>query len=216
MKAIDKDFLIAQLNWRYAVKKFDNTKKISAADWSVLEETLRLSPSSYGLQPWKFLLVETPEIRKKLRAESWGQTQVEDCSHFVVLTTLKKLDEAYVSHFMKSIADTRGVPEASLDGYKKNIVDTWVKGPRAPEAVHWNQRQVYIAMGNLMTAAALMFIDTTPMEGLNPAKYDEILGLTNSDYGTVAAVACGYRHADDALAKQKKVRFDKKSVFETK
>jgi nitroreductase len=215
MKTIEKDFLISQLNWRYAVKKFDNTKKIAESDWNILEEVLRLTPSSYGLQPWKFLIVQNPEVRKKLTPVSWGQSQVEDCSHYVVLATLKKMDESYVDNFMKTIADTRGVPVSSLDGFKKNIVSTWVNGPQAVGLQAWTQRQSYIAMGSLMTAAALMGIDTTPMEGFDPLKYDEILNLKDSDYKTVAAVACGYRHSEDPLARHKKVRFHRDFVFQT-
>ena len=214
MSEFSKEYFMQQLSWRYAVKKFDAGKKISTSDWEFLEEVLRLSPSSFGLQPWKFLIVQNPEMRKKLTTATWGQKQVEDCSHFVVLTTLKKIDVSFIDKYLKSIADTRGVPIGSLEAFKKNIVNTWVTGPRQSDVLSWTQRQVYIAMGNLMNAAAMLKIDTTPMEGLEPAKYDEILNLNSTDFSTVAAVACGYRSGDDELARAKKVRFSKSEVFQ--
>jgi len=214
MATIETDKLIKALNWRYAVKKFDATKKISAGTWATIEESLRLSASSYGLQPWKFLVIDNPEMRKKLTPASYGQTQVESASHFVVLTTLKTMDQAYVEKFLKSVAETRGIPVESLDGYKKVILGDLVAGPRAAHLQAWAQRQVYIAMGNALTCAALLEVDTVPMEGLDPAKYDEILGLKNTPYATVAAIAFGYRHADDGLQHAKKARFGKADVIQ--
>ncbi len=210
-----KATFLQQLNWRYAAKKFDSSKKISAEDWSFLEEVLRLSPSSYGLQPWKFFLIENPEVRKQLLTASWGQSQVVDCSHFVVFTTLKKMDEAYVDKYIKSISDIRGVSISTLDGFKKNIVNTWVNKAKPEELLSWTRRQVYIPMGNLMNAAAMIGVDTTPMEGLQPEKYDEILKLQSSEFATVAAVACGYRHPQDPLIQAKKVRFARSEIIQT-
>jgi nitroreductase len=215
MQKLSSDQLISALNWRYAVKKYDPTKKISTQDWATLEEVLRLSPSSFGLQPWKFYVVQNPEIRKKLTPASWGQTQVETCSHFVVLTTLKKIDEAYAKHYIESIAQTRGQKFSDLEGFYKSIVGAVVNGPLSARTQEWTQRQVYIAMGNLMNAAALIGVDTTPMEGLEPGKYDEILNLTATPYATVAAVACGYRAADDGLQHAKKSRFPKSEMIVT-
>jgi nitroreductase len=215
VEKLNSDQLMSALNWRYAVKKYDATKKISAQDWSTLEEVLRLSPSSFGLQPWKFLVVQSPDLRKKLTPATWGQPQVETCSHFVVLTTLKKIDEAYVQSYIDDIAFTRGIKASELDGFKKSMMGAVVNGPISQHLQTWSQKQVYIAMGNIMNAAALLHIDTTPMEGLEPAKYDDILGLTNTPYATVAAVACGYRSPDDQLQFAKKVRFPKAKVIQT-
>ncbi|MFZ4403685.1 MAG: NAD(P)H-dependent oxidoreductase [Pseudobdellovibrionaceae bacterium] len=201
------------LNWRYAVKKFDATKKIPAADWSQLEEALRLTASSYGLQPWKFLVVQNKDILKKLTPLSWNQTQVEDSSHFVVLTYKKKMDEDHINKFIQKTAQVRGVEASTMDGYKGMMIGDLVKGPRAAHIDTWAKQQVYIAMGQVLTAAALLSVDTCPMEGLDPAGYDKVLNLEGSGYNTVAAIAFGYRHADDKYQHAKKVRFDKADVI---
>lgn len=210
---MNKELLLNQLNWRYAVKKFDATKKISPSDWTILAESLRLAPSSYGLQPWKFYLVQNKELLKKLTPLSWNQTQIEDCSHFVVLTYKEKMDEAHISKFIQATATSRGIPTESLDGYKNMMIGDLVKGPRSEIINFWAQRQTYIAMGFLMETAALLNIDTCPLEGLDPKGYDKVLGLEGSGFATVAAVACGYRHADDKYQSSKKVRFELNDVI---
>lgn len=206
--------ILKQLQWRYATKKFDSSKKISAQDWSVLEQSLILSPSSYGLQPWKFLIVQNPEIRKELTPLSWNQTQVADCSHFVVFTTLKTVTETYVADYISRVAEVRGIPAESLKGYNDMMVGDLVKGPRSQVIGNWAQRQSYIAMGFLMETAALLNVDTCAMEGLDPAGYDRILKLEGTGYGTVAAVACGFRHAEDKTQMAKKVRFAPERVVQ--
>ncbi|MBY0553088.1 NAD(P)H-dependent oxidoreductase [bacterium] len=208
MPRVDNEVLFSQMNWRYACKKFDSTKKIRTEDWNILAETLRLSASSYGLQPWKFIVVQDTELRKQLLPLSWGQTPVTDASHFVVLTYKEKMDEAHIAKFIDQNAKTRGVDATTLDGYKNMMIGDLVKGPRAEVINWWAQRQTYIAMGSFLTTAALMEIDTLPMEGLDPAGYDKVLGLEGSGYKTVAAIACGYRSADDKYQHAKKVRFD--------
>ena len=205
--------LIEKLNWRYAVKKFDATKKIKDSDWKTLEETLRLTPSSYGLQPWQFWVVQDPAVREKLKAASWNQTQVVDCSHFVVLVYKPKMDEAHIQHYLNKIISVRGGSLEALDGYKKAMVGDLVHGPRSSVISHWAERQTYIAMGMLMESAALMDIDTCPMEGLVPAEYNKILKLDGTTWSAVAAVACGYRSPEDGLQKMKKVRFDHNEII---
>ncbi len=207
MSVINREHLITQLQWRYATKRFDASKKIPEADWKALEASLVLSPSSYGLQPYKFLVVQNPEIRKKLRAVSWGQSQVEDCSHYVVFLNRKSMDAAYIEKFIKLSSDVRGTPLEKLSGYKDMMMGDLVKGPRSAMVAEWAARQVYIAFGNLMTTAALLGVDACPLEGLEPPKYDEILNLSSTDYQTVAACALGYRHAEDGYAQSKKIRF---------
>lgn len=216
MSRIDNEVIHNQLNWRYACKKFDPTKKIRESDWNVLLESLRLSASSYGLQPWKFVVVQNPELRQQLLPLSWGQTPVTEASHFVVLTYKEKMDEAHVDKFFQKIAQVRGVDPSTLDGYKNMVVGDVIKGPRSEVINWWAQRQTYIAMGSLLTTAALMEIDTLPMEGLNPAGYDKVLGLEGSGYKTVAAIACGYRANDDKYQSVKKVRFDMGDVVTIK
>lgn len=212
----NKKTVMDALNWRYAVKKFNSERKISAEDCHVLKESLRMTPSSYGLQPWKFILIESPELRAQLRAQSWNQSQVTDCSHFVVMAYKDKLDADYVRTNMNKIAQVRTVPVESLLGFEKAITSDLINGPRAQTIEAWAQRQVYIAMGFLLETAALLKIDSTPMEGLDAGAYDEILKLKNSGWKTVAAVALGYRHEEDPFIKLTKVRFDENEIFETR
>jgi len=206
--------ILKQLNWRYAVKRFDATKKVSDADWEVLEQSLLLTPSSYGLQPWKFFVVQKPEIRKKLREASWRQSQVEDCSHFVVFTTRTEMLESDVQKHIDRIAQVRGVTLDSLAAFKKGMMGDVVNGPRKEVIKAWAHQQAYIAMGFLMATAALMNIDSCPLEGIEPHKYDQILNIENSGYITAVAVALGYRHSEDKTQSNKKVRFDKKEVIQ--
>jgi nitroreductase len=204
------------LQWRYAVKKFDAERKIPAAHWAVLKDSLRMSPSSYGLQPWKFIVVENPELRQKLREVSWNQSQVTDCSHYVVLTYKEKVDAEFIHKNMQKIAAVRNIGVESLAGFEKAITGDIVLGPRSKEIATWAQRQVYIAMGFLLHTAGILKIDSTPMEGLDPSAYDDLLELKGSGWKTVAAVALGYRHAQDPFVQNKKVRFDENEVFVTK
>lgn len=206
--------LLESLKWRYAVKKFDAQKKVSPSDWQILEESLVLTPSSYGLQPWKFLVVQDPEVRKQLTPHSWNQTQVEDCSHFVVFAARQKVDSAYLDFFFEEMSRIRGVEKESMSGYRKMIESDLQKGARSQIIPEWATRQVYIALGNLMTCAALLQIDTCPMEGIAPPRYDEILKLEGSDYRTVVACAVGYRSQEDKYSQAKKVRFSKENLIQ--
>ncbi|MEK6773081.1 MAG: NAD(P)H-dependent oxidoreductase [Bdellovibrionota bacterium] len=206
--------ILKQLNWRYAVKRFDASKKISSDDWDLLEQSLLLTPSSYGIQPWKFLIVQDSELRKKLCEASWNQSQVKDCSHYVVFTTRSEILEQDIQRHIERIAEVRGVSHEALAGFKKGMLSDLVHGPRSQVIKWWSHRQAYIAMGFLMETAALLSIDTCPLEGLDPLSYDKILNLEGTDYLSVAAVALGYRHADDKTQNNKKVRFDKKEVIQ--
>ena len=214
MNTISGESLLHQLTWRYATKKFDPLKKISATDWAVLEQALVLTPSSYGLQPWKFIVVTDPALKTRLRPASWNQSQVEDCSHLVVFTAKKDITEADLDRFIARTAEVRGATIESLAGYKGYMVGDLVKGPRHAFIHEWAARQTYIALGNLMTAAAMLGVDACPFEGIEPAKYDEILGLVDTGYATVAACPLGYRSADDKYASAPKVRFEAKDVID--
>ncbi len=209
-----RELIRQALNWRYAVKRFDSTKKISPEDWSVLADSLLMAPSSYGLQPWKFLIVQKPEIRKQLTALSWNQPQIEECSHLVVFTNYKSMDEAHVKKYIQKISEVRGVPIEQLAGYQNMMIGDVVKGPRAAVIRPWAQRQAYIAMGFLLETAGLLKVDACPLEGLDPAGYDKVLGLTGTNFETVAAVALGYRSEADQTSTNKKVRFSPNDVIE--
>lgn len=213
----NRDLVLQALAWRYATKKFDPARKISNADWETLQESLRLSASSYGLQPWRFIDVQSTEIRKKLTPHSWNQTQVEDCSHFVVFAHRNQIDDSYVREFATNLASARKVGFERVEAYFNLILEKVVKPERpATEVAHWTARQAYLAMGTLLMSAALLQIDACPMEGIEPSVYDEILNLRGSRYQTVAAVALGYRATDDAHAKNPKVRFSTAQIFETR
>ncbi len=204
---IANDTLLAALNWRYATKKFDPAKKIADSAWAALEQALILTPTSYGLQPLKFLVLTDPALRAQLVPVSWGQTQPVDCSHYVVMAARAQNTEADVAHYIARMAEVRGMPAEALDGFKKVLLGDVVHGPRGGMALEWAARQSYIALGNFMTAAALLGVDTCPMEGFEPAQYDEILGLPAQGFRAVVACAAGYRADDDKYAALPKVRF---------
>ena len=207
--------LIANLNWRYATKAFDSSKTISLEVWNALEETLILTPSSCGLQPWKFIVVTGPETKARLRPHSWNQSQVTDCSHYVVFASLLKITESDVDKFLARTVEVRGCTLESLQSFRGMVVGEVIHGPRSKVAAEWAVRQAYIALGNFMTCAALLGIDTCPMEGIQPAQYDEILGLDALGLHTVVVGVAGYRAVTDKYAAQKKVRFAQADVIVT-
>lgn len=198
--------LVDSYNWRYAVKKFDSTKRIDSETWTAIEKSLVLTPSSFGLQPWKFIVISSPENKAKLPAISWNQTQPGDCSHMVVFAARKALDEAYLDAFLASTAKMRNVPVESLAGYRKVILG-FLQGT-AGRHLAWSCNQTYIALGQLLASAAMLGVDACPMEGIVAAEYDRLLGLDGSDYTTVVGCALGFRHTDDHYAALPKVRFD--------
>jgi nitroreductase len=207
--------LLDALQWRYATKVFDATKKIPADVWSALEQSLVLTPTSYGLQPYQFLVVQDAAKRAALLPNSWGQKQVVDCSHFVVFTARTEMKEADVDRFVKRSAEVRGVPAESLAAYRGMMLGDVVNGPRGKIAHEWAARQCYIALGNLMTAAAVLGVDACPMEGINPPEYDKILGLAETGYKTIVALALGYRAASDKYASLAKIRYETTELIKT-
>jgi nitroreductase len=203
---------ISNLQWRYAVKRFDAQRKISSDIWNQLESSLVLTPSSFGLQPWKFIVIESSEVKAKLSAISWNQTQPADCSHMVALAALKTVSEAYVDEFLQLTASTRNVPVESLAGYRQMIVGFLQANKERHLA--WATNQVYIALGQLLAVAATLGVDACPMEGIVAPEYDKLLGLENSDYQVVVGCALGYRHAEDRYAAAPKIRFAPSRVIQ--
>jgi nitroreductase len=201
------------LHWRYATKKFDPARKVPDATWEALEHALVLAPSSYGLQPWKFIVVRDKSTREKLSAAARGQKQPIDCSHFVVFAARKNLSAADVDHYIARTAEVRGVPVESLKGSADVMKGSAERARAAGTLDVWMARQVYIALGGFLTAAALLALDACPMEGLDAAKFDQILDLAPQGYGTLCACAVGYRSPDDAYANAPKVRFDASEVI---
>lgn len=206
------EYVTEQLNWRYATKKFDPSRKIPEEIWEVLEQSLVLAPSSFGLQPWKFIVVRNPQIRQQLLEHSWGQMQVVEASHLVVLAIKKDLNDSDVDRYIKRMSEVQEVPVENLQKYA-GVVKGFLKQPPFPLDINeWSTRQTYIALGQYMTCAAMLGIDTCPMEGFVPAKYDEVLGLSAQGYSAVVVCPAGYRAADDKYATNPKVRYATEDV----
>lgn len=204
--------IIEALQWRYATKEFDTSKKLSVEQLHTLTEALRLSASSYGLQPWGFVVVSNPEARAKLREAAWGQAQITDASELIVLCVKKNVDSALVETWMQSIAKTRGIDIAELKGYA-DMINGSIAGRENPDAAkEWASRQVYIALGTLLAAAAVEEIDTCPMEGFDNKKFDEILGLDALGLESRVLAAVGFRSTTDKMASLPKSRFPKEDV----
>lgn len=215
MKNIKNNQLLESLNWRYATKQFDPDRKINSEDWQTLEEALRLSPSSYGLQPWKFLVIGNPELRKQLQPLSYGQSQITDASHLVVLATRTNLTEADADAHIAKIAETTGAPADALAPLRGMMVGGIVAGKNEQERKEWAFNQTYIALGNLLTSAALLGIDACPMEGFSREEYDKILSLPGQDLHSAVVVTLGYRSSEDKYGNAPKVRFDREQVIQT-
>ena len=206
--------LLDNLNWRYATKKFDATKKIAPADLNTLKEAVRLAASSYGLQPFKVVLVENPEIREKLKAAAWGQTQITDASHLFVFANDLNAGPESVAAYIKNISETRGLPTEALGGFADMM--NGVISNLSQEAKNiWTSKQTYIALGTLLAAAAELKIDATPMEGFNPAQFNEILGFDKLGLNAAVIATVGYRHDEDEAQHYKKVRKSQEELFIT-
>jgi len=206
---ISPDAVLNALNWRYATKKFDRNAKIAPDLWQKLESVLVLSPSSFGLQPWRFVVVQDAAVRELLRPVSWNQPQIVDASHLVVLCRALDVSPADIDAYVASISAQRGVPVEALAGYRGMMVGALSNpaGLSGGSMDSWTRCQVYIALGGFMTAAAVMGIDACPIEGFEPTAYDRILKLKEKGLGSTVVVAAGYRSSEDASANARKVRF---------
>lgn len=213
MNTINSQQLLERLNWRYATKQFDPNRKISAADWATLEEALTLSPSSGGLQPWKFIVVTDPAMRARLLPASYGQPQISAASHLVVFASKSNFNDADVDAHIRHTASVRGVPVESLAPFRDMLVGGIVKAQDEAGRNAWARNQAYIALGNLLTSAALLGIDACPMEGFDRAQYDEILGLKAAGYASAVIATLGYRSSADKYAGALKVRFPRERVI---
>ena len=209
MTTISTKQLLEALNWRYATKVFDAGRKIPSDTWQALEQTLILSPSSFGLQPYRFLVVQDPALRGQLLPHSWNQNQVVDCSHYVVFAARTDLTTAEIDEFIQLIAETRKLPVDALKAYRSMMVGSLIEGPLRSAIREWAARQAYVALGNLMTAAALVGVDACPMEGFSPSDYDRLLQLPAKGYSAAVCCALGYRASTDKYASLAKVRFSR-------
>lgn len=201
-------------NWRYATKKFDTTKKITTEDLTVLKEAIRLSTSSYGLQPYKVIIVENPELRAQLQPAAWGQSQIVEASHLIIFANETNIGDEAIDSFLKNVSETRNTPVEALSGYG-DFMKSKISTLPAEEKNIWTAKQTYLALGNLMNAAAELKIDVTPMEGFLPAQVNEILGLDELGLNACLIATLGYRHAEDATQHYKKVRKSNEDLFIT-
>lgn len=218
MATIPSASLLEQLRWRYATKKFDPTRVIDQATWSAIEQAAVLAPSSYGLQPWKFLVIKSPQLRAQLREVSWNQPQITDASHLMVFCRRANLDAAYVDRYIAAIAKERGVSAEALAGFRGMMVGGIAKPESLPGGSMdtYTRSQTYIALGFALYTAAMLGVDACPMEGFDAAKYDQVLGLSSQGLRASVVGAFGYRAADDSVAPEKaaKVRFAHGDVIE--
>ena len=205
---------IENQNWRYATKKFDATKKIAEEDITILKEAIRLSSSSYGLQPYKIIIVENPELRAQLKTASWGQSQVVDASHVLIFANEINFGDDGIDDYFKNVSETREVPIENMKGYM-NFVKTTIAALSPFEKNAWSAKQTYLALGNLMNAAAELKIDLTPMEGFVPEQVNAVLGLNDLGLNATLIATLGYRHEEDATQYFKKVRKPTTELFIT-
>lgn len=203
---------IENQNWRYATKKFDATKRISAEDLETLKEAIRLSTSSYGLQPYKVFIIEDPAIREALKPASWNQSQITEASQLVVFANYTKLDETVIDNYIERISKTREVPTEAIQGYG-DFMKSKILGLTPEQQAIWTSKQTYLALGNLINAAAELKIDATPMEGFEPEKYNNVLNLNALNLNASLVATIGYRHEEDANQHVKKVRKSKEELF---
>ncbi|MFM9826526.1 NAD(P)H-dependent oxidoreductase [Flavobacterium sp.] len=201
-------------NWRYATKKFDSSKKISPEDLNTLKEAIRLSSSSFGLQPYQVIIVENPELRAQLKPASWGQSQIIDASHLIVFACKTDVSNDYIDGYLQNIADTRGLALENVTPYGDYIKGFLANVPAEVIPV-WTAKQTYLALANLLNAAAELKIDVTPMEGFVPEQYNEILGLTQLGLNASLVATIGYRSEEDATQHLKKVRKSNDELFIT-
>jgi len=203
---------IDDLNWRYATKKFDANKEVSPQDLQTLLEAIQLTASSYGLQPYEIIVVKDAALREKLKAHSWNQTQITDSSEILVFANKTQITSSYIDSYLKDIAHTRGLKIEDLEGLKDMLESTIMK-LNPEDQSNWAAKQAYIALGNLLSAAANLRIDTCPMEGFDVAKYDDLLELKEKGLTTAVIATIGYRSEEDTTQFAAKVRKSKEDLI---
>ncbi|MEN9362853.1 MAG: hypothetical protein RI903_161 [Bacteroidota bacterium] len=205
--------IIENLSWRYAVKKM-NGNVVSEEKIETLLEAIRLSASGFGLQPYQIFVIQNPELKAKIQPIAYGQPQTVESSHLLVFAAWNEVTEEKIDAFMNLVAETRGLPLEALADYRGAIAGSMLGRPKEMQA-NWAARQVYLAMGTALAAAAELKIDTTPMEGFVPAKLDELLGLEAKGLHSVLMLAIGERDAaGDYMVHAAKVRTPTNELFE--
>ncbi|MGC6284045.1 MAG: NAD(P)H-dependent oxidoreductase [Polaribacter sp.] len=204
--------VLDSLRWRYAVKKFDDGKIVPEEKIDTIKEAFNLTASSYGLQPFKLVVIKNKEIQNQLVEHSWNQKQVAQASHVLVITVQKSYSTEEVSSYFNRVKNIRNTPDEIINPFQEFLTNT-VASKSQEELLSWNKNQAYLAMGNLLTVCALEEIDSCPMEGFIPEKYDEVLGLEGQNLTSVLVLPIGYRAEDDYMKSQKKVRKNLEEVI---
>ncbi|NJB35939.1 NAD(P)H-dependent oxidoreductase [Croceivirga sp. JEA036] len=204
--------ILTLLKWRYAVKKFDDTKKVSQKDLEQILEAIQLSASSYGLQPYEVFVVTDAELRQKLQPASWGQSQIVDASHLLIFANKTNVDDAYIDAYLENVGAIRNLPTEALTGYA-DFMKSKINELSAEQKNIWTAKQVYIALGNALDACAALQVDSCPMEGFDNATYNEILDLPSKGLNATVVLPIGYRSTEDQTQHYEKVRKSKEDLF---
>jgi len=197
--------ILQKLQWRYAVKNFDGSKKLSEEKIFILKESFNLTATSYGLQPLKMLVISNPETIKAMVPMSMNQAQVGNASHILVLCTETKIDATYIKEYFNLVEDVRNTPRKILDPFQEFLIESFSEKSE-DELNVWMQKQAYLALGNLLTVCAIEDIDGCPIEGFNPSEYDAYFNLKEQGLASVLVLAVGYRSEEDIFSGFKKVR----------
>lgn len=216
---MDNTTIVEALHRRYATKKFDPTKKIPQQDLDILFESLRLAPSAFGFQPWKFIHITDANLRRELKKHALDQAQVTDASDLIVIATKTWMKESDMDEYIQNLVATRKIPDqteseqfSKAEKYLQKIKET-ISYKTDEEIRTWNQKQAYIAMWFLLLTCAEMGIDACPMEWFYPEKYNEVLWLDALGLTATLIIPVGYRSSDDIYAHLAKVRFPKEDMI---
>ncbi|WP_339700473.1 NAD(P)H-dependent oxidoreductase [uncultured Marixanthomonas sp.] len=205
---------LENLNWRYATKKFDATKKINETDLEFLKEAMQLSASSYGLQPYEILVIEDAELREKLKPAAWNQSQTTDASQLIVIANKVGFGDELIDSYIENVSTVRELPLESLSNFS-SFMKSKIGEFSIEQKAQWTQNQSYIVLGNLLSAAAEIKVDVCPMEGFDAKVFNEILELDKKGLNTAVIATIGYRSEEDDTQHYPKVRKEKEELFTT-
>jgi len=206
--------VIRQMEWRYATKQFDDTATIPQEQLDTIIEAMRLAPSSFGFQPWRFFVIESDAVKESLgNAAPMNKSKIDGASHFLILARMKTVSQEYIDNYIELMRTTRGQSKEAVNGFHQ-MVSAKVASMSEAAQDAWTARQVYVALGSAISAAAMIGVDSCPMEGIDPEAFDKILGLEDSDYTTTVGLALGRRDESDAFATLQKIRFAKDDVVQ--
>jgi len=211
---ISTQHLLDRLKWRLSCRKYDTTRTIPGPVWSALEEALVLTPSSYGMQPWKFFVVTDRELRKKLYPFSHNQQPVLDASHLVIFTARESILPEDIEEWCQRVQDVNGSKPADIAGMRQHLIEEIIQGVNRNRLFEWASEQAHIALGNFLTSCALLGIDASPMGGIKPHEFDEFFGFRAQRLRTVVLCAAGYRDPGLKGTGGRKTRFKKSTVIQ--